>query len=35
MPTISSCPAEDNFKLQPANLQPVVVKRDGTYVPYS
>ena len=35
MPTISSCPAEEDFQLQPADLQPVVVKRDGTYVPFS
>ncbi len=35
MPTISSCPVEGDFKLQPADLQPVVVKRDGTYVPFS
>ena len=26
---------EEDFQLQPSNIQPVVVKRDGTYVPFS
>lgn len=35
MNTTCAPEVEDDFKLQPSNFQPVVVKRDGTYVPFS
>jgi ribonucleoside-triphosphate reductase len=35
MNTTCSPQTEDTFKLQPSNIQPVVIKRDGTYVPFS
>ena len=35
MNTTCAPSVEEDFKLQPSNVQPVVVKRDGTYVPFS